>query len=92
VDRCPQRPAPGHGGGGHGDGRTRLALGLGQARAISNGFGAAPWVAAGVLADATDLIATVRARRDLPGLGVVAITAVAGGSAALGLWLARAVD
>jgi hypothetical protein len=73
-------------------GARDLALGLGQARAISNGFGAAPWVAAGVLADATDLLATVRARRDLPGLGVVAITAVAGGSTALGLWLARAVD
>lgn len=73
-------------------GARDLALGLGQVRAVANGFGAPPWIAAGVLADATDLVATWRARDELPALGVAAIAAVAGSSTLLGLWLARAVD
>lgn len=73
-------------------GARDLALGLGQARAVSNGFGAAPWIAAGVLADATDLVATWRARDELPALGVAVTAALAAGSTLLGLWLARAVD
>lgn len=69
-----------------------LGLGLGQARAVAGGFGAPPWIAAGILADATDLVTTWRARDEVPTLGVAAIAAMAGGSALLGLWLARAVD
>lgn len=73
-------------------GARDLALGVGQARAVANGFGAPPWIAAGILADATDLVATWRARDALSPLGVAGITALAGGSALLGLWLARSVD
>lgn len=73
-------------------GARDVALGVGQARAVASGFGAPPWIAAGVLADATDLIATWRARDDLPAIGVAGIAALAGGSTVLGLWLARAVD
>lgn len=73
-------------------GARDLALGLGQARAVANGFGAAPWIAAGILADATDLVATWRARDELSPVGVAGIAALAGGSALLGVWLARAVD
>ena len=73
-------------------GARDLGLGLGTARAVAQGHGAGPWIAAGVLADATDLVATWRARDELPAFGVAAITLLAGGSAVAGLWLRRAVD
>ena len=73
-------------------GARDLALGLGQVRAVGNGFGAPPWIAAGILADTTDLVATWRARDELSPVGVAGIAVLAGGSALLGLWLARSVD
>lgn len=73
-------------------GARDLGLGLGIARALRDGHGARPWLAAGVLADTVDLVATLRARDELPAFGVAAITVMAGGSAALGLWLRGALD
>jgi len=73
-------------------GARDLGLGLGTVQAIRQGHGARPWLAAGVLADAADLVATWRARDELPAFGVASIALLAGGSAAAGLWLRRAVD
>jgi len=73
-------------------GARDLALGVGQARAVSSGFGASPWIIAGIVADATDLAATWRARDELPAVGVAGIAALAGASTVLGLWLSRALD
>jgi hypothetical protein len=68
------------------------AIGLGVLRAVGAGHGARPWVRAGVVADAADLLATVRARDSLPALQVAGVALIAGGSVALGLWLDRVVD
>jgi hypothetical protein len=73
-------------------GARDLGIGLGAALALGRGTGARPWVRAGVLADATDLVATLRARRDLPVLGVAGVVVMATGSTLLGLWLQGAVD
>jgi hypothetical protein len=73
-------------------GARDLALGVGQARALAQGHGATPWIMAGAFADGVDLVATLRARRDLPAAGVASIVAMAGGSTALGLWLRGRVD
>jgi hypothetical protein len=73
-------------------GARDLAIGAGTARAIGQGYGAAPWITAGVFADAVDLIATLRAREELPAIGVAGVAAMAGGSTLLGLWLRGQVD
>jgi hypothetical protein len=68
------------------------AIGLGVLRAVGSGYGARPWVRAGVLADTVDLVATLRRRGALPGLAVAGVPLIAGGSIAIGLWLDRALD
>ena len=50
------------------------------------------WLAGGVLADTVDGIATLAAGDDIPRNGRVATTALAGGSALFGAWLASAID
>ena len=73
-------------------GARDLGLGLGTARAVGQGYGAGPWIAAGVLADAADFTATWRAREALPRLGATGVALLAGTSAFLGLWLCGRVD
>jgi hypothetical protein len=73
-------------------GARDVALGAGALRALSAGYGAGGWVRAGMLADAADLVATLRARHRLPALAVPAVVALAGGSVALGAWLQAALD
>jgi hypothetical protein len=73
-------------------GAREVVLGVGQARAVAAGHGVRPWVVGGVVADATDLVATVRSRGHLPLPGVAAVAAVAAGSTLLGLYLARELD
>jgi hypothetical protein len=73
-------------------GARDLALGLGAAYAAGQGHGAGPWLRAGVLADAADLAATLRAREHLPPLAVAGVSTLAAGSALLGLWLSRELD
>ena len=73
-------------------GARDLALGLGTAYTAGQGHGARPWLLAGVLADAADLAATLRARDDLPPAAVAAVTVIAGGSTLLGLWFQAALD
>jgi hypothetical protein len=73
-------------------GARDLAIGAGTARAVAQGHGAPPWLLAGAFADAVDLVASVRARDELPAFGVVSVVAMAGGSTALGLWLRGRLD
>ena len=73
-------------------GAREVGIGLGAVRAAGAGFGAKPWLAASVLADATDLVVTWRSRGKLPAAGVATLVAMAGGSTALGLWLSRELD
>jgi hypothetical protein len=68
-------------------GARDVAIGLGTVRALRAGRGARPWLRAAALADTVDLLATLRARRDLPSFGVATVTAMAAGSAALSAWL-----
>jgi uncharacterized protein (DUF1501 family) len=49
------------------------------------------WQATCAVVDATDLLATVAARADLPPRGVASTALVAGGSAAAGLYCSRAL-
>jgi hypothetical protein len=73
-------------------GARDLAIGLGTAYAAGQGYGARPWLWAGILADAADLAATLRARDSLPALSVGAVGLVAGGSVLTGLWLGAQLD
>jgi len=73
-------------------GARDLALGLGTAYTAGQGYGARPWLLACVLADATDLAATLRARDDLAPAAVAGVAVIAGGSTLLGLWFQAALD
>jgi hypothetical protein len=70
-------------------GAREVALGLGLLDALRSGARPGPWVRAAVLADAADLAATIRARRDLPLAAVLGIGALAAGSVAFGLYAER---
>ena len=69
-----------------------VAIAVGTLRALANGHGAAPWLRAGIAADAADLYATLRARDRLSPLAVPAVVALAGGSIVLGAWLQATAD
>jgi hypothetical protein len=73
-------------------GARDVALAAGALRALSSRSGAAPWLRAGIAADAADLYATIRARDELPPLAAPAVGALAAGSALLGLYLQAALD
>ncbi|MGZ6675385.1 MAG: hypothetical protein ACXVFM_23855 [Solirubrobacteraceae bacterium] len=73
-------------------GARDLVLGAGLALATARGGDPRLWLAGGVLADTVDGVATVAAGDDIPRNGRVATTALAGGSALFGAWLARAID
>jgi hypothetical protein len=70
-------------------GARDLAIGLGALRAVRTGGRAGPWLRAGVFADIVDLVATLRARGELPTSAVVSVSFVATMSAAVGVWLLR---
>ena len=65
-----------------------VALGLGTLAAMREGC-VRPWLAAGVLADATDLVATAIAGRALPPAGRTGVMALAAGATVAGLALLR---
>jgi hypothetical protein len=70
-------------------GARDLAIALGALRSIRAGSGVRPWLLAGALADGADLVATLRARGAIPPAAAVGVAALAAGSTAVGLWLAR---
>ena len=63
-------------------GARDLALGLGVFLSVRRGRSPRGWVEAGILADATDAIATLIAWDDLPKAGRAGTLAMAGGAAA----------
>src|SRR5215216_1976665 len=72
-----------------------IVIGLGArdvALAVGAGYGAAAWLRAGMLADAADLIGTLRARDSIPPPAAPVVCALAGGSLLLGAWLQSALD
>ena len=73
-------------------GARDVGLGLGMFRAARRPHGTRPWLRAAILADAADLVATLRARDDLPPLAVPLVTGMAAGSVVLGAWLHGALD
>ena len=73
-------------------GARDVALALGALRALAAGHGAGAWLRGGMLADAADLVATLRARDALPPLAAPAVAVLAGGSVVLGAWIQGAVD
>lgn len=75
-----------------GMGARDAGIGLGTLMAVRRGAGAAGWIRAGVLADAVDFAATLRARDALPAPAVVGVGALAAGSAVLGAYLQATLD
>jgi hypothetical protein len=73
-------------------GARDVAIGLGTLRALASRRGAGAWLRAGLVADAADLVATLRARDDLPPLAAPAVIAIAGCSVVLGAYLQAALD
>jgi hypothetical protein len=73
-------------------GARDVGLALGALRALGAGYGAGGWVRAGMLADAADLVATLRARDRRSPISLPAVVVLAGGSLVLGAWLQAAVD
>ena len=75
-------------------GARDLALGLGALGELRRGRGGASrrWFAGQALSDATDLVSTLLARRDLPGDRVLLTVAVAAPSLALSAALAVRLD
>jgi hypothetical protein len=73
-------------------GARDLVIGAGLALAAARGGDPRMWLAGGVLADSVDGIATLAAGDDIPRNGRAATTALAGGAALFGAWLASAID
>ena len=73
-------------------GARDAALGGGTLAALRRGDDLRPWLAAGLAADLSDLVATVASRRHLPSTGVAAVASLAASSVALGAWLYASVD
>ena len=84
------------------DPRARVLLRALAARDVGLGFGLkasldrhAPtrgWLEAGLVADGTDLAATLSAGRDLPLAGRVLVGSLAAGALALGAWVVRSAE
>jgi hypothetical protein len=72
-------------------GARDLALGAGTLAALSGGE-PRPWLVASTAADAADLLATIRGRRAMSAAAVAGVGLLAGGSAAVGAWLAAQPD
>jgi hypothetical protein len=72
-------------------GARDAAIGLGLLDALRSGREPGPWLRAAALSDAADLVATVRARGAVPRLSLLGVSALAAGSAALGVYLDRAL-
>jgi hypothetical protein len=72
-------------------GARDAALGAGILAALRGGQPPGPWLRAATFSDLADLLATLRARDALPTGAVVGVTAIAAGSAALGVYLDRAL-
>lgn len=73
-------------------GARDLALGAGTLAALRNNAPAKAWLYGGVLGDAADAVATVRAFSSDPKNPRMLIALAAAGAAATGVWAARCFD
>jgi hypothetical protein len=73
-------------------GARDVGIALGTLHALRGRRGAAPWLRAGIVADAADVVATLRARDSLPPLAGPVVAALAGGSVLLGAYLQATLD
>lgn len=73
-------------------GARDVAIGLGALAALEAATPARRWLEAGVLADLGDAAAMAVVGDDVPAAMRLGTVGVAAGAAALGLWLARALD
>lgn len=73
-------------------GARDLALGFGLKAALDRDAATRGWLEAGLVADGTDLAATLTAGDDLPLTGRVLVGAMAAGGVALGAWLVRSAE
>jgi hypothetical protein len=64
-----------------------LVIGVGEASAVLNGGNPRPWLRACVASDVVDLVATLRARDEIPTGAALGVAAVATTSIAVGAWL-----
>jgi hypothetical protein len=67
-------------------GARDAALGLGTLSGIAGGT-AKPWLIGSAAADLTDLVTAVRSANELPKAALAGTVAMAGGAAAVGIWL-----
>jgi hypothetical protein len=67
-------------------GARDLAIGLGALWALGGGGNPQPWLLGGVIADVTDVVATVAARDSLPATAVPLIASAGGVGAAIGAY------
>ncbi len=75
-----------------GFGARDLAIGIGTLWALNQQAARRPWVSAGLISDAMDLVATLAVRESLPWSGRVVAAGMAGGSALLDAWLLLELD
>jgi hypothetical protein len=73
-------------------GARDLAVGAGTAYALHSGASVRPWLFAATFTDAVDAVATFAARRSLPSPGAIGTVALAGVTAAIGVYTARALE
>ena len=73
-------------------GSRDLGIGAGTLWSLSGRSPLHPWLVAGVLADATDLVATLIHRDDLPDTAVPLVVATAGAGVAMGAYGLTAAD
>jgi hypothetical protein len=73
-------------------GARDIVLGAGLVAAVAHDRDPGTWLAGSVLADAADATATLAAGDHIPRFGRLGTTALAGGSALFGAWLASAID
>ena len=69
-----------------------IVIGAGLVVAVAHDRDPTTWLVGGVLADTVDGIATLAAGDDIPRNGRIGTSALAGGSALFGAWLASAID
>ena len=73
-------------------GARDLALGFGLKASLDRDAPTRGWLEAGLVADGTDLAATLTAGEDLPLGGRILVGTLAGGGLALGAWLVRSAE
>jgi hypothetical protein len=73
-------------------GARDMAIGIGVLGGLRSDADLRPWLAAGMLADATDLVATIVEREDVPNTALPLVVATAGTGVALGAFALLGAD